>query len=169
MPDADSPPQRTPAASPVPGEPPASSVSVIAVVPVIPAIPTSVRLLASLLVLLMTTGLFVGGAMPVAAGLLKPGWDKVAHVLVFAGLGMAYGLVSGRLGWRMLLWSVLGAVAVGSMDELHQLRLPGREPGWGDLLADAAGGLLGGLSLHLSYGWLRRRPAKVHAGQQAAA
>ena len=113
-----------------------------------PLLPTRFRLAAALLILLLTAGLFIGGAQPVAAGLFKPGWDKLAHVIVFAGFGAAFGVASGRQGWRMLLWCVLGALAVGCMDELHQLRLPGREPGWDDVLADGVGGLLGGLSLH---------------------
>ncbi len=117
----------------------------------------SLRLVAGLVVVLLTVGLFFGGAQPVAAGLFKPGWDKLAHVVVFACMGFAYGLASGGRGWRMLLWSVLGALAVGSMDELHQLMLPGREPGWDDLLADGVGGLLGGLGLQAGYAWLKWR------------
>ncbi len=123
----------------------------------VPLLPASLRLAAALLILLLTAGLFIGGALPVAAGLFKPGWDKVAHIVVFAGMGAAYGVASGRQGWRLLLWSMLGALAVGSMDELHQLRLPGRDPGWDDLLADGVGGLLGGLGLIASYAFLRRR------------
>lgn len=120
-------------------------------------LPASLRLMAALLIFFLTAGLFMGGAQPVAAGLFKPGWDKLAHVAVFAVMGVAYGVASGRQGWRMLLWSLLGALAVGSMDELHQIRLPGREPGWGDLLADGVGGLLGGLGLQAGYAWLKRR------------
>lgn len=120
-------------------------------------LPTSLRLTAALLILLFTAGLFIGGSQPVAAGLFKSGWDKLAHVAVFAIIGLAYGVASGRQGWRMMLWSVLGALTVGAMDELHQLRLPGREPGWDDWLADGVGGLLGGLSLLAAYGWLKRR------------
>lgn len=122
-----------------------------------PVLPTSLRLMAALVVLFLTAGLFFGGSQPVAAGLFKSGWDKLAHVAVFAVMGLAYGLASGRQGWRMLLWCVLGALAVGAMDELHQLRLPGREPGWDDLLADGVGGLLGGLGLHAGYAWLKLR------------
>lgn len=129
----------------------------------IPVVPTSLRLGAALLVLLLTAGLFIGGAQPVAAGLFKPGWDKLAHVAAFACMGFAYGLASGRQGWRMLLWSVLGALAVGSMDELHQLMLPGREPGWDDLLADGVGGLLGGLGLQAGYAWLKWRGERRRA------
>lgn len=133
-----------------------------------PLLPISLRLTAALLILLLTAGLFVGGAQPVAAGLFKPGWDKLAHAVVFAGMGVAYGVVSGRQGWRMLLWSVLGAVAVGSMDELHQLRLPGRDPGWDDLLADGVGGLLGGLGLHAVYASLKRRRSARSASSDSS-
>jgi VanZ family protein len=136
-----------------------------------PVVLTGLRLAAALLVLLLTAGLFMGGAQPVAVGLFKPGWDKLAHVAVFACMGFAYGVASGRQGWRMLLWSVLGTLAVGSMDELHQLRLPGREPSWEDLLADGAGGLLGGLGLQSGYAWLKWRGKRrgERMGQAASA
>lgn len=136
-----------------------------------PVVPTSLRLTAALLILVLTAGLFIGGSQPVAAGLFKPGWDKLAHVAVFAVMGLAYGVASGRQGWRMLLWSVLGALTLGSMDELHQLRLPGREPGWDDLLADVVGGLLGGLSLNVGYAWLNWRGARrrTRLGQAGSA
>ncbi len=132
-------------------------------------LPTSLRLAAALLILLLTAGLFIGGAQPVAAGLFKSGWDKVAHIVVFAGLGAAYGVASGRQGWRLLLWSVLGALAVGSMDELHQLRLPGRNPGWDDLLADGVGGLLGGLGLLAFYALLRQRGKRRRVSRSGSA
>lgn len=139
-------------------------------------LPFGIRLTAALLILLCTAGLFMGGSQPVAVGLFRPGWDKLAHVVVFAGLGAAYGVACGRQGWRMLLWSVLGALAVGTMDELHQLSLPGREPGWDDLLADGVGGLLGGAGVHvasLNYARFKRRRARSaslsHTGAGRAA
>lgn len=135
-------------------------------------LPCSIRLAAGLLILLLTAGLFMVGSQPVAAGLFKPGWDKLAHVVMFAGLGAAYGVASGRRGWRLLLWSVLGALAVGSMDELHQLKLPGREPGWDDLLADGVGGLLGGVSSNVAYvkyaKWKLRIRARSSSSLQAS-
>lgn len=122
-----------------------------------PFLPTSLRLMAGLLILCLTAGLFIGGMQPVAAGLFKSGWDKLAHVAVFTVMGLAYGVASGRQGWHLLLWSVLGALTVGAMDELRQLSLPGRQPGWDDLLADGVGGLLGGLGLLAGYAWIKRR------------
>lgn len=128
----------------------------------------SLRLAAACVILLLTTGLFVGGAQPVAAGLFKPGWDKLVHGAVFAVMGLAYGVASGRQGWRMLVWCVLGALAVGSMDELHQLQLPGREPGWEDLLANGVGGLFGGMALHWIYARVARseKPASKSRGKR---
>ena len=52
---------------------------------------------------------------------------------------------------------VAAAVAVGVIDELHQLALSGRDAGWDDLLADALGGLLGAGLLNRLYRWLDER------------
>jgi VanZ family protein len=103
----------------------------------------TVRILAALTVVLSAAVLYVGGAQPVAVGLFPAPWDKLAHLLTFAVVGMAAGLAGGMRGWRMALWCVAGALLVGGMDELHQMFLPGRSTSWADLAADAAGGLLG--------------------------
>jgi VanZ family protein len=103
----------------------------------------TVRILAALTVVLSAAVLYVGGAQPVAVGLFPAPWDKLAHLLTFAVVGMAAGLAGGMRGWRMALWCVAGALLVGGMDELHQMFLPGRSASWADLAADAAGGLLG--------------------------
>ncbi len=103
----------------------------------------TVRILAALMVVLSAAVLYVGGAQPVAVGLFPEPWDKVAHLVTFAVVGMAAGLAGGMRGWRMALCCVVGALFVGGMDELHQMFLPGRSASWSDLAADAAGGLLG--------------------------
>lgn len=115
--------------------------------------PARWRLLAAISVLVLTAGLFFGGAQPVAVGLFTPPWDLLAHASVFASIGGLSGLASGARGWRLLLVCLLGAVTVGAMDELHQLRLPGRSADWNDLAADAVGGLLGGFFLGSVYRW----------------
>jgi uncharacterized protein YfiM (DUF2279 family) len=107
----------------------------------------TVRILAALTVVLSAAVLYVGGAQPVAVGLFPAPWDKLAHLLAFAGVGMAAGLAGGMRGWRMALCCVAGALLVGGMDELHQMFLPGRSASWSDLAADAAGGLLGAVAL----------------------
>jgi uncharacterized protein YfiM (DUF2279 family) len=107
----------------------------------------TVRILAALTVAMSAAVLYVGGAQPVAVGLFPAPWDKLAHLLAFAVVGMAAGLAGGMRGWRMALCCVAGALMVGGMDELHQAFLPGRSASWADLAADAAGGLLGAAAL----------------------
>ena len=103
----------------------------------------TVRILAALTVAMSAAVLYVGGAQPVAVGLFPAPWDKLAHLLTFAVVGMAAGLAGGMRGWRMALCCLAGALLVGGMDEVHQAFLPGRTASWADLAADAAGGLLG--------------------------
>jgi VanZ family protein len=103
----------------------------------------TVRILAALTVAMSAAVLYVAGAQPVAVGLFPAPWDKLAHLLTFAVVGLAAGLAGGMRGWRMALCCVAGALLVGGMDELHQMVLPGRSASWSDLAADAAGGLLG--------------------------
>lgn len=101
-----------------------------------------VRILAALTLVLSAAVLYVAGAQPVAVGLFPAPWDKLAHLLTFAVVGVAAGLAGGMRGWRMAVCCVAGALLVGGMDELHQMYLPGRSASWSDLAADAAGGLL---------------------------
>jgi uncharacterized protein YfiM (DUF2279 family) len=103
----------------------------------------TVRILAALTVAMSAAVLYVAGAQPVAVGLFPAPWDKLAHLLTFAVVGLAAGLAGGLRGWRMVLCCLAGALLVGGMDELHQMYLPGRSASWSDLAADAAGGLLG--------------------------
>jgi N-acetylglucosaminyldiphosphoundecaprenol N-acetyl-beta-D-mannosaminyltransferase len=116
--------------------------------------PVSLRWLAAATVVAVSAGLFVGGAQPVAVGLFRPPWDLLVHAGVFSVIGMMSGLASGTRGWRLLMFCLLGAVTVGAMDELHQLRLPGRSADWDDLVADAMGGLLGVFLLGVAYRWV---------------
>jgi VanZ family protein len=91
----------------------------------------------------LALGLLIGGAQPVAVGLVPAPWDKLAHTAVFAVLASAIGYASGLRGWRMLLVAFGVAVAVGALDEWHQMYLPGRSAGLDDLAADAVGAALG--------------------------
>ena len=107
----------------------------------------SIRIAATLALAMSAAVLYVGGAQPVAVGLFPAPWDKLAHLLTFAVVGMAAGLAGGMRGWPMVMCCVAGALLVGGMDELHQMFLPGRSASWADLAADAAGGLLGAAML----------------------
>jgi hypothetical protein len=114
----------------------------------------SLRWLAAAAVLVVSAGLFVGGALPVAVGLFTPPWDLLAHASVFTVIGVTSGVASGARGWRLLMFCLVGSVVVGAMDELHQLRLPGRSADWSDLAADAVGGFLGAFLLASAYRWV---------------
>jgi VanZ family protein len=103
---------------------------------------------ALLLAIGLPVGLFIGGAQPVAVGLVPPPWDKLVHALVFAVLAAAVGLASGLRGRVMLAVAFCGAVAVGALDEWHQMYLPGRSAGWDDLAADTIGSALGTMLLY---------------------
>jgi uncharacterized protein YfiM (DUF2279 family) len=91
----------------------------------------------------LPVGLLIGGAQPVAVGLVPAPWDKLAHASVFAVLAAAIGTASGLRDWRMVAIALVGATAVGLADEWHQMFLPGRSAGWDDLLADLVGATLG--------------------------
>lgn len=78
-----------------------------------------------------------------AVGLIPSPWDKLAHAGLFAVLAACIGLASGLRGGHVVLLAFAGALLVGSLDEWHQVFLPGRQAGWDDLAADAAGSLIG--------------------------
>lgn len=109
----------------------------------------TIRVMACLTAVMMGAGLYILGAQPIAAGLFTSPWDKLAHACTFAVIGGATGLASGARGWRRVAWCVAGAFAIGMMDELHQVYLPGRTASWSDLGADAFGGLLGAALLRI--------------------
>ena len=115
------------------------------------------RIASVLALLLLVPGLFVGGAQPVAVGLIPVPWDKVAHCVLFAGFAGLIGLSAGLLPLRrggLLVLAFAGALAIGIADELHQATLPGRQAGWDDLAADAVGALIGTWVL-ARLGWAR--------------
>ncbi len=125
--------------------------------PTSPSLPVGMRAVAALAVVSMGVGLYVLGAKPVAVGLFTAPWDKLAHVATFAVVGGATGLASGMLGWRAALCCITGALVMGSLDELHQATLPGRHGDWGDLGADALGGLFGAGLMHLGNAIARKQ------------
>ncbi|GAA5336086.1 MULTISPECIES: VanZ family protein [Thermus] len=70
-------------------------------------------------------------------GLPHP-WDKGAHFLAYALLGLLLRLGLGRFPWAFLLGAAYGVV-----DEYHQSFIPGREAFGLDLVADALGAFFG--------------------------
>ena len=107
----------------------------------------ALRVGAVMLAVGLPLGLYFGGAQPVAVGLIPSPYDKLVHAGVFAVMAAAIGYASGLRGLPMLLVAWLGGVAVGAMDEWHQMYLPGRSAGLDDLAADAAGAAVGALAL----------------------
>ena len=117
----------------------------------------ALRVVALLALFVLVPGLFIGGAQPVAVGLIPVPWDKVAHCVLFAGFAGLIGLSAGLLPLRrsgLLVLAFAGALAIGIADELHQATLPGRQAGWDDLAADAVGALIGTWVL-ARLGWAR--------------
>ena len=73
--------------------------------------------------------------------------DKIAHLLVYAMLGLAliYGFPQQlRRDRKVLIVSIVIVVSVlyGISDEIHQSFVPGRYPSISDIIADGAGALL---------------------------
>lgn len=124
------------------------------------ALQRTLRVLAVLAAIGLPVGLFYGGAQPVAVGLIPSPWDKLAHAGVFAVLAASVGYASGWRGRPMWWLGFTVALAVGAMDEFHQMMLPGRAAGWDDLTADAIGAVLGATALRwrgVVKRWLERR------------
>jgi len=105
------------------------------------------RLLAVLAAVCVPVGLFYGGAQPIAVGLIPEPWDKLAHVGVYALLAASVGYASGWRGSPVWWLAFTVALAMGAIDEFHQMTLPGRSAGWDDLAFDALGAVLGATAL----------------------
>ncbi|MEX1118883.1 MAG: VanZ family protein [Terrimicrobiaceae bacterium] len=95
-------------------------------------------------------------------GMTFPHADKVLHFVYF-GIGgflfMAALSCSSQMSARLrILWATFVAVAMGFLDEWHQMFTPGRHGGdFYDFAADVAGGLAGLTSAFLIYEWIKRR------------
>lgn len=96
---------------------------------------TWIRMLAHFMALLLVLAVFIGGAHPQAGSLFMPPWDKVAHVGLYFALFLLLHAGYSRNTWRIALFVIL----IGIADEIHQIGLPARHPGWGDLAADCIG------------------------------
>ena len=68
-----------------------------------PLLTSALRIAAGVLFLAMVTGLYVGGAQPVAVDLFPWPWGKLVHSITFGVLAVAVGVASGRCGTGMML------------------------------------------------------------------
>lgn len=79
--------------------------------------------------------LFALGSQPFAVGLIPPPFDKLAHAVVF---GLLFVVLDHALCLPIAV-TVAIPLLVSLADELHQLVLPGRQPGFDDWLAGLFG------------------------------
>jgi VanZ family protein len=88
--------------------------------------------------------LFLGGRSDVPTVETPLPLDKAAHFLLYGLLGalVARGWQWSQR-WPAIIWPVLLAMSVGVTDELHQQSVAGRSSEIADILADAAGILVG--------------------------
>lgn len=100
---------------------------------------TAVRLARFAFVALLF-GIFVLGSHPAAGHLFLPPWDKLAHLVLFAVIAATIATAWPRLHWAGVL--SLGLL-IAFADEIHQIFLPERHPGWDDGLADLVGLAIG--------------------------
>jgi VanZ family protein len=77
--------------------------------------------------------LFTMSLRPAAAGLIAAPWDKVAHFTVYAAIAALLWIAAGA---RMPLLVIAATIAIGALDELHQVGIPGRSADAMDFLAD---------------------------------
>lgn len=78
----------------------------------------------------------------------------MAYALLAAAAFWSQWWPSRRVSRSAVLGASLYAVTFGATDEWHQSFVPGRDPSWGDFLADAAGAVAGALTL--SWAVMRR-------------
>ncbi len=74
---------------------------------------------------------------------ISTGWDKLNHALAFAALALA-ACFSAPMSPRRFAAVLVLLLGFGGAIELLQLRVPGRDAEWADLLADGVG-LVGGM------------------------
>lgn len=95
----------------------------------------AIRLVALLACIVFVAGLFIGGAQPVAVGLVPAPWDKLTHLASFGMLTVMVELALRPRPWLLVALPML----VSAADEVHQAYLPGRFASIEDWLAGAAG------------------------------
>lgn len=91
------------------------------------------------------------------------GWDKLNHVLAFAGPCFAGLAALPRVTRQAAVQLAVGLVAWGGALELLQTQLPPRSGEWADLLADAVGVMVGGAAWALAQ-WLLAATPRAGSG-----
>lgn len=79
-------------------------------------------------------------------------FDKLAHILLFAGLGalIFWNLASGLLRLARILSAALASALCAGLIEVLQVRVPRRSGDVQDFLAGAIGAILGAVLAHLA-------------------
>ena len=90
-------------------------------------------------------------------------WDKFCHATAF---GLFALLLWVAIGFRWSLGNWLAIVAVGALDEFHQLFVPGRTADVLDLLSDAIGAAVVTYALHRLSLTSSRKPPLAHLAPQ---
>lgn len=129
-----------------------------------PALPSPINRLARLAVLLLWVGCVLWLSLtpsPPRPPSELLAWDKLQHAGAYALLTLLSGMSFAQ--WQPLrqhpwLLAWIAAVLFGGMIEILQGTLTEvRQPEWGDLLANAAGGLLVLLAVIIRKLWLRHK------------
>lgn len=114
-----------------------------------------IRAAAFTLLVTIIFAIFVGGTQPVAVNLFTPPWDKLVHCLIY---GLMLGLASLTFPKTNLILLTISIIAIGSLDEIHQIYIPGRSAGLDDLTADAIGALIAYFAIR----WIVSLNKKAH-------
>ncbi len=93
--------------------------------------------------------------------------DKVIHFAEYAVLAVLVARAIRSLAWPKKWWAtwlvtIAAVVIIGSLDELYQGTVAGRDSSVFDLLADVAGGALGSLAyLWIAMRWRSRKATQA--------
>ena len=93
---------------------------------------TLLRLTGALVLIVLLALMLAPGGTVQAEDII---WDKAAHFIAFGLILWSLGAMFRRLP---RLWAASAAIAIGAAVEIVQ-RYVGRDPSWGDLLADTLG------------------------------
>ncbi len=105
---------------------------------------STLRWLCLLLAAAVTFQLFYLGSKPLAAGLIPPPWDKLAHLVVYSAITALLWI---GMGGRALALIIVAAIVIGALDELHQAGVPGRNADAGDFLMDVCASISTGIAM----------------------